>query len=588
MEHAGDSSPLLELDTVVVFVDVVESVRLLQQDERQAIALLRALISRLLEQAVEPLGGTLVERQGDGLLLRFERAQDAVRSGLRMHELACDLARGAEPGKAICLRVGIHGGRLLSDTNNLYGNALNLAARLLQVANAGETVVTNAVRDVLTDDVDARIDDLGFCFLKHWDTPVRLWRISPPQAQAPHRPPADSSAPDARQSIAVLRFAGAASLTPGLGDFLNGALVGALTKQPNLRVTSPLSATRLREGAEHAGTNALHLGVRYALTGSMQQLGGRLVVNPQLIDTHSDEVIWADQVMAPLDDWIQVRAQPVLQILEACVHALNEAYIRQTQHRPLPQLDSHALMAGAVALMHRASGIELARSEAMLQAVIDRHRRAAEPKAWLAKWHVLASVQGVAQDPGQAYRQAIDCASRALDTDPDHAIALAIQGHALCHEGRAPERALQVLQHATRCNPNEASAWLYLSAWHHMWGEAQAAIDCAQMSLQLSPLDPLRAHQEMMLGSAYMAAGEIERAIDAYGASIARNRVHLPALRALVAAYFEAGQEAQARAALSELLKLQPELTIKGYLAGGAANPIRNRVAYALAQLGVS
>jgi tetratricopeptide (TPR) repeat protein len=266
---------------------------------------------------------------------------------------------------------------------------------------------------------------------------------------------------------------------------------------------------------------------------------------------------------------------------------LNDAHIRETQHRPLPQLDSHALMASAVALMHRASGAELPRSEAMLQAVIERHRRAAEPRAWLAKWHVLASVQGLAADPRQAHLKAIDCANRALDAEPEHAIALAVKGHAMCHEGRAPDLALQVLQQAIQCNRSEASAWLYQSAWHHMWGQAESAIDCALMSLRLSPLDPQKALQEMMLGTAYLAAGQVHKAIEAYSASVARNRCHLPALRALVAAHFEAGNEQQARQVLRDLLELQPELTVSGFLGAGASNPIRRRVAYAFSQLGV-
>jgi adenylate cyclase len=589
MEQAGDSSPLLELETVVVFVDVVESVRLLQRDEKRAIHLLRELLSALVSKAVMPCGGRVVERQGDGLLLCFDSTTTAVKCGLAMHEVARGMRPDPDPGEPLQLRVGVHADRLLTDATVLYGNGVNLAARVLQVAGPGETVVTSAVRDTLTDDVDFRIDDLGYCYLKHWSEPMRLWRVWPPQptfqprsAEAP-----SGEAPDARLSIAVLSFEGSASLTPGLGDFLNGAFVATLAKQATLRVTSPLSATRLKGGPEHAGASANHLAVRYVLTGTMQQLGGRLIVNPQLVDTHRNEVVWADQVMAPLDDWVQPNAQPVQQILEGCVHSLNDAHIRETHHRPLPQLDSHALMAGAVALMHRASGAELPRSEAMLQAVIERHRRAAEPRAWLAKWHVLASVQGFAADPMQAHLQAIDCANRALDADPEHAIALAIKGHAMCHEGRTPDLALQVLQQAVQCNGSEASAWLYQSVWHHMWGNAESAIECAQMSLRLSPLDPQKALQEMMLGTAYLAAGEVHKAIEAYSASVSRNRCHLPALRALVAAHFEAGNEQQARLVLCDLLKLQPELTVNGFLGAGASNPIRRRVAYALSQLGV-
>jgi adenylate cyclase len=396
MDNSGDESPLLELETVVVFVDVVESVRHLQQNEKLAIHRLRELMSAVVDKVLLN-DGAVVERQGDGLLLRFENTANAVRCGLAMHEVARGMRPDPDGGEQLQLRVGVHADRLLTDSTILYGNGVNLAARVLQVAGPGETVVTSAVRDTLTDDVDFRIDDLGLCYLKHWNEPIRLWRVWTPQPQEllvrPYEKPA-AEEPDARLSIAVLSFDGSSSLTPGLGDFVNGAFVASLAKQPTLRVTSPLSANRLKGGIVYAGESASHLGVRYVLTGSMQQLGGRLVVNPQLVDTHLNEVIWAEQVMAVLDDWLQPNAQPVQRILDDCVRALGDAHVRDTQHKPLPQLDSHALMAGAVTMMHRASGSELRRSEAMLQAVIERHRRAATPKAWLAKWHVLAAVQG--------------------------------------------------------------------------------------------------------------------------------------------------------------------------------------------------
>lgn len=590
MRTHEDSTALVELDATVVFVDVVESMRLLQQDERRAVGLLRGLLQAVVDKAVIPCSGHVVERQGDGLLLRFERVDDAVRSGLAMHQVAQQQRFTPDFSLPLQLRVGIHLDRLLTDSNSLFGTGVNLAARVLQVAGAGETVVTSAVRDVLTDDVDVHIEDLGLCFLKHWDAPIRLWRIGPVRSLPTCREPLNSSGqvpPDARLSIAVLRFDAGASLTPGLADFLNGAFVGALTKQPTLRVSSPLSANRLKGGAEHASANAKHLGVRYALTGTLQQLGGRVVVNPQLIDTETDEVIWAEQVMAPLDDWIQPQAAPVQHILEGVIQALSDAHIRETQHRPLPQLDSHALMAGAVALMHRASGTELPRSEAMLQSVIERHRRAPDPRAWLAKWHVLAMVQGAAADPKQAAVRAVEAAERALDIDSGSALALAVKGHALCHQGLNIDAARVCLDAAVQSNPSEASAWLYRSVWHHMWGQPMAALEDARQALRLSPLDPQRAQFDMVLGIAHLVANDLTGAIEVFQRSVSRNRCHVPALRGLMTAQFEAGQHEAALATLRQVITLVPHLTVSRFLSTGANSPIRQRVASALLALGV-
>lgn len=589
MEGADDEQALLEQEAVLVFVDVVESMRLLQQNERRAVQVLRRVISSLLEEAVLPQGGQVVERQGDGLLLRFKRSIDAVRCAIAMHQVVRGGLLNDHIHAPIQLRVGAHADRLLCDASGLYGLGVNLAARVLQVASPGETVVTSAIRDQLIDDVDFRIEDLGMCFLKHWETPVRLWRIWPPDGPSLVRSETflKPNELDSRLCLAVLNFESSNSLPQGLGDFLNGACVALLSKQPFLRVSSPLSSTRLRGGRDEAARGAGHLAVRYVLTGSLQLLGHRLAFNPQLVDAERNEIVWAGQAMAALDDWIQPEAPPVQQVLADCVRALSDAQVQETQYRALPQLNSHVLMSSAVTLMHRASGSELPRSEAMLQAVIERHRRVAAPRAWMAKWHLLSMVQGAAADPQQAVARAIEAADRALDADSDSALALAVKGHALCHQGLDIDEALVCLEAATRSNPSEASAWLYRSVWHHMWGQPAAALEDARLALSLSPLDPQRAQFDMVLGIAHLVARDLPGAIEAFRQSVARNRCHLPALRGLMTAQFESGLHEEALASLRQVTALAPHLTVSRFLSTGAHSPIRQRVASALLALGV-
>lgn len=589
MQMADDEQVLLEQDAVLVFADVVESMRLLQHDERRAVQALRAVISVLLEEAVFPQAGQVVERQGDGLLLRFKSSIDAVRCAVAMHQVLRGSFLNTEGQVPLQLRVGVHADRLLCDASGLYGLGVNLAARVLQVAGPGETVVTTAVRDALVDDVDFRIEDLGLCFLKHWDAPVRLWRIWPPEwpSLASAGAPAVPRELDCRIRLAVLNFEASSPLPQGLGDFLNGACVALLSKQPFLRVSSPLSANRLHGGLEDALRNASHLSVRYVLTASVQLLGNRLVFNPQLVDAEHNEIVWAEQAMANLDDWVQPDAPPLHQVLADCVRALSDAQVQNTQDRALPQLDSHDLMSSAVTLMHRASGSELPRSEAMLQTVIERHRRVAAPRAWMAKWYLLTMVQGVAADPQQAVARAIEAADRALDVDANSALALAVKGHALCHQGLDIDSALHCLDAATLSNPSEASAWLYRSVWHHMWGQPAAALEDAQMALSLSPLDPQRAQFDLVLGIAHLVARDLPGAIEAFRQSVSRNRCHLPALRGLMTAQFECGLHEEALASLQQVTALAPHLTVRRFLSTGAHSPIRQRVASALIALGV-
>lgn len=223
----------------------------------------------------------------------------------------------------------------------------------------------------------------------------------------------------------------------------------------------------------------------------------------------------------------------------------------------------------------------------MLQAVIERHRRAAAPKAWLAKWHVLTAVQGASQDPAGSHMRAVECADRALNAEEGNGLALAVKGHALCHLGRSLAESLATLDAAVAANPNEASAWLYRSVWQHMWGTPEAALNDARVAIELSPLDPQRAHFDLILGNAYLAAGDLAHAIETLNASVKRNQCHLPALRALLTAQHEAGLELSARETLSRVMQLTPNLTVAGFLATGSSSPFRKRVAQALKDLGV-
>jgi len=126
-------------------------------------------------------------------------------------------------------------------------------------------------------------------------------------------------------------------------------------------------------------------------------------------------------------------------------------------------------MLGGITLMHRSTPRDLRRSQQLLEAVVERHKRVATPWAWLAKWHVMQVVQGLTPEPARAFREAIGVADRALDLDANSSLAMAIKGHAMCHLGDDVAGSRRLLQEATRSNPNDAMAWLYSSVWSTMW-----------------------------------------------------------------------------------------------------------------------
>jgi len=185
-------------------------------------------------------------------------------------------------------------------------------------------------------------------------------------------------------------------------------------------------------------------------------------------------------------------------------------------------------------------------------------------------------------------RRAIEQTERALDAEPDSALALAIQGHALCHLSKDGAGALQRIDHALALNPNESLAWLYKSVWSTMWGSSTGAVLEAEAACALSPIDPVGYYYDMVRAAALSAHGEHDQAIELAQRSVRSNRHHQPTLRVLLHAQFEAGRLEDARATLGRLQALAPGLTVSRYLGMGAADSrIRQRMADVLRQLGV-
>jgi adenylate cyclase len=284
---------------------------------------------------------------------------------------------------------------------------------------------------------------------------------------------------------------------------------------------------------------------------------------------------------------MQVESELINKLSMACAHAMLNAEVQRTLVQPLPKLDSNALMLGGITLMHRSTPRDMQRSQQLLEAVAARHNRVAAPWAWLAKWHIIQVVQGLSSDPANEFRRAISIADRALDLEPNSALAMAIKGHALCHLGSDVDGAHRLLKEATQSNPNDPMAWLYSSVWSTMWGTAQDSMVEAENALQLSPLDPQKYYFEMMLANSCLALGQLNQAIALCRSSLQKNRYHLPTLRAMLIAQYEDGQVEAAGNTFSLMMTLQPDLTLDKYLAAGKESQLRQRGAKVFTALGL-
>jgi class 3 adenylate cyclase/TolB-like protein/Tfp pilus assembly protein PilF len=547
----------------IVVVDVVESVRLMEQDEAGAVARWQALAEAIVHGVLPGTGGRLVKSLGDGMMLDFPDTRRAVAAAFAIQQACSEVNGGvADPRRRMWVRIGAHVGEHLVDARDVYGHSVNLAARLTTVAGPGEIVVSAEVRDQVTDTLDAQIEDLGDCWLKHVSEPVRVYRLGPPGPEPTVEPAAEAHA--LRPTVAVIPFAARACHADEavLGEIIADEVIGALSRSTDVDVISRLTTSALRGLETSPALLAERLGATYVLYGHYRVSGARVIVAAELCHARSAKVVWSDTLRASTASVIWGEAPLFEHLVDAVRSALVATALQRVQTQALPTLESFNLLMAAIALMHRQSPSDYERARRALELVIDRAPRQAIPRAWLAKWHVLRLMQGWTYDPAEDAQAALDATRHALDLDPECSLALAIDGLVQTHFTKRLDIARQRFEGALAANPNDSLAWLLKGMLHAFRGEGRDALHDSRRALKLSPLDPLKYYYDSLAASAAVAGGEPARAIELAQRSLKANRRHTSTLRALAIAQWQVGRHEDARVSIAELRRLEPELTV--------------------------
>ena len=567
---ATEHLPLIHSERVVrtvLIVDVVESVRLMEEDEEGVVQRWLRLVDHVVKDVLPANEGRLVKSTGDGMLLEFARVQSAMTAAFAIQR-ASDIANLGLPGdRRMLLRMGAQVGELIADERDVYGRGVNLAARLTTLAGPGEIVVSAGVRDQLTPILDADVEDLGDCFVKHMDKPVRAYRVGPPGPR-PVIEPGSGSIPEMLPSIAVIPFAvrGTEPEHQLLGEILADEIIAALSRTSELHVISRLSTTVFRDRNSSLLDVSAHLNASYVLYGAYRTIGTRVALEAELAEAKSGRIVWSKIIKGQVAGILSGEDPLIDRVVAETGAAVLARELQRAQSLALPTLESYTLLLGAIALMHRLSLHDFDRARQMLQTLIDRAPRQAVPYAWLAKWHVLRVQQGWTEDPKAEARLALECTRRSLDADPTGSLALTIDGLVHTNLLKKLDVAQEKYEAALRTNPNDSLAWLLKGTMHAFRGEGKLAVDGTRRALRLSPLDPLRYYYDSLAATAALSAGQYERAIDLAQRSLRANRTHTSTLRALAISQWQLGREEDARRTVSDLRRLEPSLTVTKYL----------------------
>lgn len=564
---AAPSRPRLR--RVLLIVDIVESVRLMREYEDDMVERWPAFV-RLVRSGLLPRHrGTLVKSLGDGMLLGFEEAADAVAAALALQRELRPFNAGRPAEQVIHLRSGLHVGEVICEDFDWFGAAVNIAARLAGLALPDQIVASVDVRDACAPGLDAEFDDLGECFLKHEPRPVRCYALRSPDPQEwSPAPPAAGPEGHLQPKLAVVPFsaehvhAGAAG---ALGDALADALISAFSRRRDWKVLARASTVAFRGRQDDLVALRRVLDATYAVQGRYRLHAGRAEVEVGLYDVRRQALLWQAGFSVRPEELFAGEALFVDEVLAAVVQALAVHEQRCAHLLPVPTLDDYALYAGGVSLMNRLSIDDFLRARELFGQLQERLPRAAAPPAILARWYILYVAQGWSTDRERHAQAAHAAAQRALQLEPDHAFALCVDGLRSMHGESDLAQAARRFDAALQADPHEPAAWTWKAGLHAYRDEADAAVEAAEQAIALSPLDPARFSMDAYHALALLVAGRYETCIEVCQASLRRNAGLGASYRTLAQAQALAGRVEEARQSMQRLLVAEPRSTVARY-----------------------
>jgi adenylate cyclase len=555
----------------VVVVDVVESVRLMREHEDDVIDRWRRFVSEVTAQVLPLHGGRMVKSLGDGMLLEFMAVRQALAAATDMQQRVEAYNDGRPADRAMRLRAAVHYADVAVESFDLLGAGVNLASRLAALARPGEVVLSTEAVDELVPGLDPPLEDLGECWLKHYDEPVRAFRLLRGTRSAEamdHDTPGTAPPAPLTASIAVIPLACLAgtALDAVIGDIVADGVIGQLSRSAELTVLSRLSTASLRGRELPLDELRASTGARYVLSGSYAAADGQVLISVELADSRTQSVLWSDRLRCPVAGLLAQPSEALDRIAQGAHAAILEREAKQAATQALPSLESFSLLYGGVGLLHRASAPDFARARVALVALSERVPRHGASHAWLAKWHCLRLARGQAGFAGHEGSEARWHIEQALERDPDSALAWSLHGLVLSWVDKSLDRADAAYREALARNPNEPLAWLYTCTLRSWQGRGTEAAAAARRALSLSPLDPMRYYFETLGAAGFLAAGDFDRAIALCQNSLRMNRAHTPTHRVLAIAQVLDGQVEQARQTVRQMLALQPGYTAARYL----------------------
>jgi TolB-like protein/class 3 adenylate cyclase/Flp pilus assembly protein TadD len=546
--------------SAILAADVAGYSRLMGEDEEGTHAALMVLRHEAVDPKVAEHRGRIVKSTGDGFLAEFASVVDAVRCAVEVQRaMGLRNAEVPEP-RRIEFRVGINLGDVIIDEHDIYGDGVNVAARLEALAEPGGICVSRVVRDQVRDKLDLAFEDMGEQQVKNIARPLRVCRIAIAERPLPKAPQPSSDKP----SLAVLPFQNMS------GDaeqdyFVDGIveeITTAISRLPRLFVIARNSSFTYKGRTVDVRQVARELGVRYVLEGSLRKSVSRVRVTGQLIDTATSAHIWADRFDGAIDDIFELQDQVASSVVGAIEPRLRLSEIERATRKPTESLDAYDLYLRALAEFHRYSEDGMRAAVTLLKRALVIDPAYAPAAAMVGLCRGLQRARGWEALSDAEIAEGLHLARQALEAGRDDPEALWMAGDAISLLANEHVTGAGAIDRALKLNPNSAHAWMAKGWVECLQNHPRPAIDALERAIQLSPFDPLGYFFSSGLALAHLAAGQYQEAMEWADRCWREYPRYTPALRIRLVSCAYLGRIEEALTGVRRLLELYPESTL--------------------------
>ena len=555
----------------VLASDVAGYSRLMGADEEGTLARLKAIREALVDPTLAEHRGRIVKTTGDGMLVEFASAVDAVRCALEVQHRMAGQNSGLPPETRIEFRMGIHVGDIIIDDNDIFGDGVNIAARLEGIAEAGGFCISDDAQRQVRGKVDIAFDDMGPQSLKNIAEPMRAWRArldGDTSTSAVAKAAAESAPllalPD-KPSIAVLPFQNMSG-DPEQEYFADGMvedITTALSRNGLLFVISRNSSFTYKGKAIDVKQVGRDLGVRYVLEGSVRKIGNRIRITGQLIDASTNAHLWADRFDGGIEDVFDLQDQVTSSVIAAIAPKIELAEMQRSAQKT-ENLQAYDYYLRGQALIYQFSREGNEGAITLFRKAISLDPNFTMAHAGIAAWRITSKAFAWTRYSDQELAEIESQTRHLVKLGADDARVLAPAGQVMSFVLGNAEEGASLLRQAVNLDPNFSTARLWYGNASLYVGELDTAVEQYKSALRLSPREPRIFLAQTGLASVYLMKSDYEEASKWATAAVLQASNFAPAHRIAAACYAMAGRMEEAKKACELLLKLDPSLRVSG------------------------